>query len=47
MIFEKTSVTVTIIKRRSLYELEHDSAYDIMNEMKNVLLELWIRQLEA
>jgi len=47
MIFEKTSVTVTIIKRRSLCELEYDSAYDIMNEMKNVLLELWIRQLEA
>ena len=44
---ERQTIRVNLFKCRPLSELERDSAYDIINEMANVQLELWVRQLKT
>ena len=44
---EKQTIRVNLLKCRRLSELERDSAYDIINEMANLQLELWVRQLKT
>jgi len=44
---EKQTIRVNLFKCRPLSELEQDSEYDIINEMVNVQLDLWTRQLKT
>ena len=44
---ERQTIRVTLIKCRSLCELEQDSEYDIINDMANFQLEMWTRQLKS